>query len=112
MNRIIDLPLMDDDMPVQGARGCPTADGQFVPDSMTMGRYLELQDQAARKRVSKDFDAILVDIRAGKFSSVKQFAAVIGKSRANDFRRVALGQKLMDGTQWKACFKRMRTVNG
>ena len=108
MNRLSDLPFFDDDMPVAGAFGCPTSDGQLIPDSMSGFRYMQLRDLAARKKVSKDFDAILLDVKMGKFSSVKQFALAQGKHTtwANELRKVAIAQGLVTAAEWKACFKR------
>jgi hypothetical protein len=69
---------------------------------------MELVALGERKKVSKDFDAILADVMAGKYATVKAFAAAHGKSSAwaNAFRRVAVAQGLI--TNWRGCFNRTR----
>ena len=112
MMSIKDMPYFtDDEMPINGAMGVSSeCQAQLIPDSMTMGRYLELQEQAARKKVSKDFDALLYEVKGGKYSSVKQFAGAVGKSTAwaNEFKKVAVSQGLI--TDWLGCFKRKKGV--
>lgn len=112
---MLNIPSYDEsDMPIGGASGVSADCQAHIPDSMTMGRYLELQEQAARKKVSKDFDALLDDVKGGKYSSVKRFAAAVGKPAgwATDFRRVVVSQNLLTPEGWRACFKRGGHGNG
>jgi hypothetical protein len=107
MNLLKNLPFYDDgDIPVQGVSGVSSeCQAQLCPDSMSGMRYMELVAQAERRKVSKDFDVLLLEVTAGKYSSVKAFAEAHGKSTAwaNGFRRVAVAQGLI--TNWRGCFR-------
>ena len=103
------LSLLDDGMPVQGASGIDAdCQAQLCPDSMSGARWMELVALGERKKVSPNFDAILADVMAGKYSSVKQFAASLGKSAgwATQFRRIAINQGLVTGAEWTAYFRK------
>ena len=52
-------------------------------------------------------------MKAGKYSSVKGFAAAQGKSATwvNEFRKVAVSQGVLTATEWKACFKQGRVMD-
>jgi hypothetical protein len=69
-------------------------------------RYMELLALAERRKVSKDFDAILADVTAEKYATVRAFAEAHGKSTAwaNAFRAVAVAQGLI--TDWRGCFRK------
>ncbi len=111
---LLKAPYDDEDMPVQGALGCPTADGQFISDSMTMYQYYALQQKAAQKKVSKDFDAIFATVKAGTYATAKEFATAMNKSQSwvNSFRRVAISSHRVTGKDWRAFFKKGEHGNG
>jgi hypothetical protein len=114
MSLLKNLSFYDDgDMPVQGVSGVSSeCQAQLCPDSMSGARYMELVALGERKKVAKNFDVILADVTAGKYSSVKQFAEAHGKSTAwaNGFRRVAVAQGLI--ADWRGCFNRTRNGEG
>jgi hypothetical protein len=111
MSLLKDLPFYDgeDQMPIQSASGIDAdCKAQLCPDSMSGARWMELVALGERKKVSKDFDAILADVLAGRYATVTAFAEAQGKSTAwaNNFRRVAVAQGLI--TDWRGCFNKSR----